>query len=710
MTNRPTSMILPASIHEARERAWSRWKDQQTEFKPQHDLPLYYGMRDRIAITPADTIRSKETLNQDAFYHEAGAAYTDYLESLHHLHTAILEKHDHAVEVLKKQIDEWKETELAKAGESHENRYPIIDRAYQEEGKLTYFSNYFRNNLAGNLLKLTLHKKSEFTSDQASEFVKYAYPNAKEDILDHDYTQSLGNAKSDLASFIEQLINTHPLPAMAEEHATALQTFDYMADQFIRNREQPETIMHLLRENMSQRLENGDLKDQALQSHIQALKDRQLDELSSGFHLIRAEEKEQSEIAYKKLFLETLGILAKRKGINLDPDLLMLKPKDQPVIGSQSILIRHDFTSITPENLDRYDLGVGGSETTTPYHFRFGFISDINVRADITKSQVAQPLFLLDNDALTAMETAGVKQETISAFFQGFMQMASMAEHDYLHAAILPLREEADHKFAYIETPYLEGLEKHALSMHAEIVEELFQREADSEGNSRRKDAVLRWASRDFSKIASIQQQMLASAKTPQQQEEALNVATYLTEIYAHRLFRVISPADKDLKKPLTGPKAMALPSVEEALQRIQLASPQKVMEYVTAEASNLERLPFHCAAGYSQPEKPLQPLYIDIHTDRRNLMQSRKTGTEVWMDNLEVVDVFKKCRIGLEPETRYAHREMGRHYARLDENIRQGASRMQPRKALEASKDRWAVKIAAEKALRASSTEQNLF
>ncbi len=185
---------------------------------------------------------------------------------------------------------------------------------------------------------------------------------------------------------------------------------------------------------------------------------------------VNPDEIEKSEITKKKLFLDGLGVVAARNGIEIMPELLMNQQAGQKAenisfAGSQDIMLRADFENVVSRISEGEYLYIAGTQTPSKYHFSFGFMGD-NPQAHPLGSDTrfTQPVLMVDDKALKAMEDAGVSQEKIQQYFQGFMKMAEMAEHDYLHATIMPniINGEEVRSFHQKTFSRINALEQHA--------------------------------------------------------------------------------------------------------------------------------------------------------------------------------------------------------------------------------------------------------
>lgn len=267
---------------------------------------------------------------------------------------------------------------------------------------------------------------------------------------------------------------------------------------------------------------------------------------------------ERSEVIKKSLFLDALGVIAARKGINILPELLMNQTAGKQSLrisftGSQNIILRADFKNVVDKLGSREYLALAGNHALGKYKFAAGFLGDNpEIHPLSEETNVTQPFFMVDNSALQAMEMAGVPQEKIQQYFESFMKIAEIAEHDYLHGTIIPyFRNGQEFRcFAHYqksEISELTPLETHALALHADIIKELFFQ------NPKRKDTVLKWAAQNFKLITEIQQIMLDTAETKEQKNEAYELGTYLSSIYMDRFLRVIATNDPDLNRPVYG-------------------------------------------------------------------------------------------------------------------------------------------------------------
>lgn len=310
----------------------------------------------------------------------------------------------------------------------------------------------------------------------------------------------------------------------------------------------------------------------------------------------------ENELITKRLFLDTLTDMIREDGGTTDaaqafqdaakyfipPPPRFQVPRNSDSLrsvdtlprlyGSQIMLSLHRFDETPYEKKKGSD--VGPPETTTRYGFDFVLPAP---QKPAPKDQTVG-YYKLDIRAFETLEkyaAAGVFKQN---YLEGFVRMAGMAEHDYLHQLVSIIRRNTSMHYpgAMLQWDGMGGtsnldLEQHVLALHAHICDRLFSEEKpalDGSGamipvGARRKDAVLKWAATEFKTISDMQDAALAHATTKQERVEIQEAVTYLAEIYAHRLFRVISPLDPDFKKPITLKGATAATSVAEQCDRM---------------------------------------------------------------------------------------------------------------------------------------------
>lgn len=260
------------------------------------------------------------------------------------------------------------------------------------------------------------------------------------------------------------------------------------------------------------------------------------------------------------------------------------------IIGSESFIQLHDF----PEN---YSPEFSFNETTTRYRMDFNFLAskkDESNNACLTGASI----YRIDNRAWETLakfindpekETFTQKKEQ---YLQGFLKMAQLAGHDYLHHLII-----VPHNFANKDTyvfpqysathkqhPTLpkngnitsSWLEDHAFALHARILQKLCgdapdATDAEKKIGARRKQKILEYILDQTEQITDIQQMAMKNVVTEEDKSSVEEATRYLTEIFYHRVFRVISPLDQALEKPISGHER----SIAEALDQITLSLPE---------------------------------------------------------------------------------------------------------------------------------------
>ncbi len=309
----------------------------------------------------------------------------------------------------------------------------------------------------------------------------------------------------------------------------------------------------------------------------------------------------QDELVYKQLFLEALQKTMNKEGLKGDVKTVFAG-QDNGQFGSQSVLCLQDWESYLK---GRQLNTIGPQESTTKYKFEFAFINkEVPVSplehaqtdgvSGVELTPVTQPIFKMDSNAFDALKKHGITHEELRSYAVNFMQMGGMAEHDYVHRIILPVAQLSTITFRdglgeimpdlQYETPESSlELEDHALAIHAKVCQQLY------EDRPNRKDVLLGWAGKTYSELGDIQSKAFANCKTDEERAEVTEAITYFSEIYAHRLFRVISPEDAELQKEVqvktqTGQNSM---SVAQALEKVRLVTPAEVTQTYTSSHGN---------------------------------------------------------------------------------------------------------------------------
>jgi AraC-like DNA-binding protein len=315
-----------------------------------------------------------------------------------------------------------------------------------------------------------------------------------------------------------------------------------------------------------------------------------------------------NEITYKELFLRTLNTLLEEEGYPLDTRemLFHIGQERKSFFGTQALTIHHDFhhahnNGLTPS--------IGNKESTTPYHFDFNFYS----RTLPDGGTLNEPIFIIDQKVWDTLKDFGVSDEDKERYSTNFTRMADMAEHDYLHGLIIPLQENSKHLFSSTtmdpSVPSVAAgsqLEHHALGLHAQICARLFT------DQPKRKAHVLQWAADTFEHLAATQNTALANATNDTDRQKIHEAITYLSEIYAHRLFRVFSPDEQALREPLRHGK-----SVAECANKVEIITPFQlgIPDYEGDMFDSLARMARNC-------EMAVSDLYTQIHQMKTSPMR----------------------------------------------------------------------------------------
>jgi len=313
---------------------------------------------------------------------------------------------------------------------------------------------------------------------------------------------------------------------------------------------------------------------------------------------------EHEEQQYKTLFLRTLSRMLAERGYDVSAEQLFhSQPSlgELPVVGgSQSLLLLKDFSEA---KIARRLGFISDSESTTRYQGEFNAVSP----EIFPGSKIYAPYFALDAAAVHLLYNHGMKRAALEEWCKDFLNMAALAEHDYFHQLTIPHFDSSRINFldsdgeVYTHAKRLLGeegmpkphtglihLEDHALAMHAQIVGRLF------EELPKRKECVLGYAVQTYGHLHEIQQQALAHCTSDEARAGVNEAITYLAEIYSHRLFRVISPTDPDLHKPVGVPAL----SVAAAMDGLQLITPDRLLDPARGSlpSNGLERLERNCS------------------------------------------------------------------------------------------------------------------
>ena len=332
----------------------------------------------------------------------------------------------------------------------------------------------------------------------------------------------------------------------------------------------------------------------------------------------------ENEIQSKKLFLTALNDMIREDGGTTDVFSAFrdtsqhyissnTKGTNPGMYGSQVVVSLRTFPSDSSASKT-----LGPRETSTKFGFRFR-LPLLGETQDAIPRSISTSYYQIDSVPFELLAKLQVPNALKEQYLTGFVKMANMAEHDYLHQLVSLADPTADvhypdkmyHLFPDLDVNGVVDLERHMLCMHAHICDRLFQEErssVDAHGQpitlkigAKRKEAVLTWAAQQFRTLGDMQDVALSHASTPEEKAEVKEAITYFAEIFGHRLFRVISPADLAsfkqkliLNDPLKSKPPLETTVAEQA-DRLQFKIPQErgkpVLEEHTHGIKGLRRL-----------------------------------------------------------------------------------------------------------------------
>ena len=240
----------------------------------------------------------------------------------------------------------------------------------------------------------------------------------------------------------------------------------------------------------------------------------------------------------KALFLKALVRLAAAKGFTLDPEL-HFSTIEKGFIGSSDVICVRPTKHLrnqevfSSRGLHKF---VGKSESTTPFHGEFGFVSPTYWKSKVGRPStgVSAPVYSIDESAVDIVQENETGKILLPKIAESQWKLMAMSEHDYYHDMTmkdnLGIGVLDDGDLGLHGTPY----EKLSLSVHAAACAELFK-------NKKRKDTYLKWVADHFDLLAELQDALGSDTKKKR------DVITYFAEIAFHRIARVLSPDDPDL-------------------------------------------------------------------------------------------------------------------------------------------------------------------
>lgn len=129
--------------------------------------------------------------------------------------------------------------------------------------------------------------------------------------------------------------------------------------------------------------------------------------------------------------------------------------------------------------------------------------------------------------------------------------------------------------------------------LHAQIVGRLLK------SSPHRQQVLLRWAAESYSQLGEMQRAAWEQCSSEEERTQVNLAITYFAEIYSHRLFRVMSPENPVLFRPVSrdGASVEEGLSVAEAMNGITLVTPERLLlpEHRPRPQSGLETLTRHC-------------------------------------------------------------------------------------------------------------------
>ena len=284
----------------------------------------------------------------------------------------------------------------------------------------------------------------------------------------------------------------------------------------------------------------------------------------------------EEETKHNTLYLRTLSRMLAEKGYDVSAEQLFSishkNESERHLFSSQPVIYLSEFKSDLGYSLDN----LGPRESTTPFEFHFG-VQRKRVIDDGTI--VRGPIFNFDSKPVEILKSHNVSKEAVAEWFDDFMKMALLAEHDYLHHLISPARDTRkiyftdDHPWIEKALPAgavkhkhytISHAEDHALSLQAQIVARMMDESPE------RKRLIVSYAAKSFEHLAKMQQDALKACCDDETEKHKVNEAiTYFAEVYSHRLFRVFSPEHIDSSISAAMNKLILLdPEIHQTLKR----------------------------------------------------------------------------------------------------------------------------------------------
>ena len=369
----------------------------------------------------------------------------------------------------------------------------------------------------------------------------------------------------------------------------------------------------------------------------------------------------ENEIVGRRLYLGALEHMLKKDGFDIDltqayRDIARYSTKHKKypkLFGSQPVLSLWDF-SITPKK-ERTSANQRTPESTTRYGFDYDFV-EYEDRTNTIRYSV--PNVRIDVRAFGRVFSrmpADVAQAHMQQWCENYAKLIALAEHDHLHHLILIPGRHSHAQFAqkpltqtFQKYPLPTLLEQEAIAQHAHTMNYLFTEEKpahDSKGNpvlqpdgtpktipvgARRKQRVLELMAEQMELVADAQENALHYATNDKERGLIYEASTYLSELSAHRFFRILPPDDLSFHEEVALRKSGVRTSVSAQCDRIGLlVAPSGEVDHgllalrelcetylgqTYAHCHRMQTVPYYPGNQHREPRSTLTSMFADPH------------------------------------------------------------------------------------------------
>jgi hypothetical protein len=302
---------------------------------------------------------------------------------------------------------------------------------------------------------------------------------------------------------------------------------------------------------------------------------------------------------------------------------------------AQSLIARQDFSDTNAHaNISL----PAGREITGRYEADFGFHTHIqHSTSDEPAAGFLQPLYRIDDAACRLIEMLPGGVPLLERLVRAFSVLCAYAEHDDIHAMTLPWNRGHANRdnwsFAVQQIGDMvhgNDFERHALTLHTIRIKTLFASEP------RHATAFRVAANSFFDTLVHIH----AGASRFVDRADARDLASYFADFAAHRIFRVVSPNDPELRASHTAASIakLALPA---------MAAPNSHMDQANLD-NGIDILWERVAAArqdggsqygrhrvYKPLHDPLQDRFDLVSCGQRHLGVSAIKAMQILQDNI---------------------------------------------------------------------------